>query len=100
MCCQTEGHLLQGFRRQVVGVGKHGGIIGQDLGVAQAGQHLDREHLLHRVLEAQKRHRLPRAESTTHTPQLRSASARSAMGMPLKTALSRTCDRPTNARLP
>jgi hypothetical protein len=34
---------------------------------------------------------------TTQTPQQRSASGRSAMAMPLKTALSRTCDRPMKA---
>ena len=37
----------------------------------------------------------------TQTPQVRSSSvSRSVIGMPLKTALSRTCDRPTKARLP
>ena len=38
--------------------------------------------------------------STTQTPQQRSASGRSAMAMPLKTALSRTCDRPMKASGP
>jgi hypothetical protein len=34
-------------------------------------------------------------------PQVRSSwVSRSVIGMPLKTALSRTCDSPTNARLP
>ena len=43
----------------------------------------------------------PRRRSITQTPQVRSSSAsRSVIGMPLKTALSRTCDSPTKARLP
>ena len=43
----------------------------------------------------------PVVRSITQTPQVRSLSvSRSVIGMPLKTALSRTCDNPTNARLP
>ena len=43
----------------------------------------------------------PLVRSTTQTPQVRSSSAsRSVIGMPLKTADSRTCDRPTKARSP
>ena len=37
---------------------------------------------------------------TTHTPQERSSSGRSVIGMPLKMALSRTCDKPTKASGP
>ena len=43
----------------------------------------------------------PVVRSITQTPQVRSSSvSRSVIGMPLKTALSRTCDSPTKARLP
>jgi hypothetical protein len=43
----------------------------------------------------------PLLRSITQTPQVRSSAAsRSVIGMPLKTALSRTCDSPTKARLP
>ena len=43
----------------------------------------------------------PVARSIAHMPQVRSSSAsRSTIGMPLKTALLRTCDSPTKARFP
>jgi hypothetical protein len=43
----------------------------------------------------------PATRSTTATPQVRSSGlSRSVMGIPLKIADSRTCERPTNAKLP
>jgi hypothetical protein len=72
-------------------------ILIKNFGPTPAGQNMNRKHFLHAVCEFYEPTVCALRVSMTRMPQDRSFIGTSPLLIPLNTALSRTCDNPTNA---